>query len=48
MGVALPDGLGMPVMLSDRVFVPLRYVSQMIGAEAFWDSTNRAVYVWQR
>ena len=48
MGTALPDGLGMPVMLSNRVFVPLRYVSQFIGARVFWDAANRAVYVWMR
>jgi len=48
MGTALPDGLGMPVMLNNRVFVPLRYVSQFIGARVFWDAANRAVYVWQR
>jgi len=47
-GEELPYGLGTPVMQSSRVFVPLRYVSQMIGAEVFWDAANRAVYVWQR
>jgi len=47
-GQELPQGLGMPVMLNSRVFVPLRYVSEMIGAEVFWDASNRAVYVFRR
>ena len=48
MGVEIPDGLGVPVLLNNRVFVPLRYVSEMIGANVFWDAANHAVYVWQR
>ena len=48
MGQELPGGLGMPTMQNARVFVPLRYVSEMIGADVFWDAANRAVYVWRR
>ena len=45
MGQQLPHGLGVPVMLNSRVFVPMRYVSYMIGAGVLWDEDNRAVYV---
>jgi len=48
MGQPLPYGLGVPVMQSGRVFVPMRYVSQLIGAGVFWDAANRAVYVFVR
>jgi len=48
MGQELPGGLGVPVMSNNRVFVPLRYVSEMIGAGVFWDGANRVVYVFRR
>jgi uncharacterized repeat protein (TIGR02543 family) len=41
----LPGGMGMPVMLDGRTFVPLRYVSEMLGADVRWDNDARAVYV---
>jgi len=45
--VALPDGMGTPVLVKDRFFVPLRYVSQELGATVDWDNatqTNTIVY----
>ena len=45
--VALPDGMGTPVLVKDRFFVPLRYVSQELGASVDWDNatqTNTIVY----
>ena len=45
--VALPDGMGTPVLKNDRFFVPLRYVSQMLGATVDWDDatqTNTITY----
>ncbi|MDR1558148.1 MAG: copper amine oxidase N-terminal domain-containing protein [Clostridiales bacterium] len=45
--VPLPDGMGTPVLKQDRFFVPLRYVSQELGASVDWDnatSTNTIVY----
>ena len=45
--VPLPDGMGTPVLVKDRFFVPLRYVSQELGASVDWDddtSTNTIVY----
>jgi len=45
--VALPDGMGTPVLKNDRFFVPLRYVSQELGATVDWDDatqTNTITY----
>ena len=45
--VALPDGMGTPVLVQDRFFVPLRYVSQELGASVDWDDatqTNTIIY----
>ena len=45
--VPLPDGMGTPVLVKDRFFVPLRYVSQELGASVDWDNatqTNTIVY----
>jgi len=45
--IPLPDGMGTPVLVKDRFFVPLRYVSQMLGASVDWDDatqTNTIVY----
>ena len=44
---ALPYGMGMPVIVNDRTFVPIRYVAETLGAEVFWDEVNRAVYIRQ-
>jgi len=46
-GVPLPDGMGTPVLINDRFFVPLRYVSQELGATVEWDTltqTNTIIY----
>jgi uncharacterized repeat protein (TIGR02543 family) len=43
--VPLPDGIGMPVIVNDRVFVPIRYVAEMLGATVRWDADNMAVYI---
>jgi len=45
--IPLPDGMGTPVIVNGRTFVPVRYVSEMLGASVRWDGTNRAVYVYQ-
>lgn len=46
-GQPLPDGLGMPLIVNDRTFVPVRFVSEMLGADIYWDNHNRAIYVWR-
>ncbi|MCL2287386.1 MAG: stalk domain-containing protein [Firmicutes bacterium] len=45
--VPLPDGMGTPVIINDRTFVPARYVSEILGAMVRWDGTNRAVYIYK-
>ncbi|MCL2379061.1 MAG: S8 family serine peptidase [Defluviitaleaceae bacterium] len=47
-GEALPDNMGAPELRNDRVFVPMRYVSEMLGARVRWDGPNQAVYVYRR
>jgi len=46
-GTPLPGGMGTPVIVNARTFVPARYVSEMLGASVRWDPTNRAVYIYQ-
>jgi len=43
----LPGGMGTPVIVNNRTFVPTRYVSEMLGAALRWDEINSAVYVYQ-
>ena len=45
---ALPDGMGRAAILDDRVFVPIRYVSEIPGADTRWDAENSAVYIYSR
>jgi len=44
--VPLPNGMGTPVIIQNRVFVPLRFVAEFLGAEVEWDGENRAAYVF--
>ena len=41
----LPDGMGNPVMVEGRTFVPLAYVANMLGATTRWDPDAQAVYI---
>ena len=45
-GEALPNGMGVPVIVNNRTFVPLRYVTEILGGDVTWDEENRAVYVF--
>ena len=44
---SLPNGMGAPMIEDDTVFVPLRYVAELLGASVRWDADSRAVYVYQ-
>ena len=44
--VSLPDGMGNPVIVQDRVFVPLYFVARILGVQVRWDGANRAAYVY--
>jgi hypothetical protein len=46
-GIDLPDGMGTAELVSGRTFVPVRYVSEILGAEVRWESATRAVYIYQ-
>jgi len=41
----LPNDLGVPMMVNDRVFVPVRYVAEMLGATVEWDSDTSSIVV---
>jgi|GEM_PF-4173139 len=45
-GESLPNSMGVPVIVNDRTFVPLRYVSEILGVTVFFDEENRVVYVY--
>ena len=42
----LPNDMGTAVIVGGRTFVPLRYVSDMLGAEVEWDAVHRAVNIF--
>jgi len=44
-GVPLPGGMGTPVMINNRTFVPVRYVAEFLGATVEWDGDAQAVYI---
>jgi len=41
----LPDGMGSAIIVSDRVFIPLRFVMYALNATVEWDSANRAAII---
>ena len=43
----LPGGMGVPVIIYDRTFVPARYVSEVLGAIVRWDGSAQAVYIYR-
>ena len=45
--VPLPDDMGTPIIVNGLTFVPVRYVSEKLGATVRWDGENASVYVYQ-
>ncbi|MCL2420471.1 MAG: copper amine oxidase N-terminal domain-containing protein [Defluviitaleaceae bacterium] len=45
--VPLPNNMGTPTIVTGRTFVPVAYISQMLGANVRWDGDARAVYIQQ-
>ena len=41
----LPDNMGTAVIVEDRLFVPVRYVSEQLGATVEWDASTRRVII---
>ncbi|MCL2420839.1 MAG: copper amine oxidase N-terminal domain-containing protein [Defluviitaleaceae bacterium] len=45
--VPLPNNMGTPVIVSGRTFVPIAYISEMLGAAVRWDGNIQAVYIYR-
>jgi len=45
--IPLPDNMGTPVIINDRTFVPLRYVTETFRAHAEWDGVNQSARIYQ-
>lgn len=45
-GEELAGGMGTPVIVEGRTFVPLGYIAQAIGATPRWDGDNNAAYIY--
>ena len=43
----LSEGLGTPTIIDGRTFVPLRYVSEVLGVDLRWDAAAGAVYIYR-
>ena len=41
----LPDGMGRPAIVNDRLFAPINYIAQMLRARIRWADDNSAVYI---
>jgi hypothetical protein len=37
--------MGMPAIVEGRTFVPIAYISNMMGATVSWDGDARAIYI---
>jgi len=46
-GDPLPNGLGTPMLINQRVFVPLRFAAELLDATPRWDAANSAAYIYQ-
>jgi hypothetical protein len=42
----LPDGMGMPMNISGRIFAPARFVADAFGATVSWESATRTVVIY--
>ena len=45
-GDMLPGNMGVPVIVEGRTFVPLAFIVNEMGAEARWDRSARAAYIY--
>ncbi|MCL2422149.1 MAG: stalk domain-containing protein [Defluviitaleaceae bacterium] len=41
----LSDGMGFPMIIDGRTFVPVTYVAAVLGADVTWDEDAQAVYI---
>jgi len=45
--VPFPNGMGTPMVVGDRTFVPVNYIAQMLGAEVTWNEATQSVTITQ-
>jgi hypothetical protein len=45
--IPLPDDMGTPVIVNGTTFVPVRYVSEALGALVYWNEENNEVHIKQ-
>jgi uncharacterized protein YkwD len=45
LGQSLPNNMGMAALIDDRLFVPVRYVSEGLGAAVAWDAATQTVTI---
>jgi hypothetical protein len=46
LGVPLPNGLGTPAIVQDRLFVPVRCIAEMLGANVVWNEEDKSVDIY--
>ena len=46
-GEDLPDNMGIPQIINDRTFVPVRYIAEQLGANVVWDGENSSIYIYK-
>jgi hypothetical protein len=46
LGEPLPNGLGTPAIVQDRLFVPVRCIAEMLGANVVWNEEDRSVDIY--
>jgi len=44
-GAPLPNGMGSAVLVNDRLFVPVRYIAEQLGANVDWDGVGQIVTI---
>ena len=44
--VSLPGGMGTPVIVRDRTFVPVRFVSESLGRDVHWNENARVICIY--
>ena len=48
LGVELPNGLGTPVLVNDRILVPTRYIAEHFNAVPVWNAEESEVIIFLR
>ncbi|MCL2841685.1 MAG: stalk domain-containing protein [Defluviitaleaceae bacterium] len=46
MNEPLPNNMGTPMIVNNRTFVPVRYFSEILGANIRWDDSTQSIYLY--